>query len=226
MNPNIIKAMAAKDFSLFFRNKFYAYMTVIGLIFYVGIYFLMPSTVDEELELGVYASEVPLSFQLLEQKEGFNLNYLESEEALVEAVNEGEYAGGIALPPDILEQLANGERPQVNLYFASDSPQELIDAITVMVEELMYLETGQIVNVWFNTEILGPDLLGEQIPLRDRMVPMLVVLVILMEMMGLSSLIISEVGGGTAAALLVTPMSVKELFTSKLIHKTVRKSIN
>ena len=47
MNWRIIGALASKDFTLFFRNRFIGIVTILGLVFYILFYFLMPRTVDE-----------------------------------------------------------------------------------------------------------------------------------------------------------------------------------
>jgi ABC-2 type transport system permease protein len=86
-----------------------------------------------------------------------------------------------------------------------------------MVRELAYLQTGQSLAIDISAEILGPDMLGEQIPIRDRLRLLLAVMLIMFEMMGLASLISDEVEQGTIGALLVTPMRVRELFAAKLI---------
>jgi len=86
-----------------------------------------------------------------------------------------------------------------------------------MVRELAYLQTGQTLAIDISSEVLGPDMLGEQIPIRDRMRILLVIMLVMFEMMGLASLISEEVEQGTIRALLITPMSARELFTAKLV---------
>ena len=216
MNPRI-NALVAKDFSLFFRNRFYALITGLGLVVFIILYFVMPGSVDEELDIGLYAPVLPPVFEQLQQQEGLNIIEVESEEALEAAINEGAYDAGIALPPDILEKLSQGLKPVITLYFPATSLEEIREAVTVAIKELAFLQTGQPLAVDFRVEILGPDLLGEQIPLRDRMRPLLAVMIVMFEMLGLANLISDEVEQGTARALLVTPMKVTEFFTAKAI---------
>jgi ABC-2 type transport system permease protein len=213
--------MITKDIVLYFRNRFYAMITVMGLVFYAVIYFLLPSNVDEEIDLGIYATELPTSFELIGSQEGINLVSLESEEALIEAINSGSYQAGVVLPDDFRQKIITGEKPEVILYFPSDSLTEVKTAITEVIEELVFLEAGQTLPVIFQTEILGPDMLGNQVPIRDRLVPMLVVALILFEMMGVTVLITGEIEVGTFKALLVTPMNVNEFFVSKLAMGTM-----
>ena len=215
MNPGIIKTLATKDFSLFFRNRFYALITVLGIVTFIVIYFVLPSSVDEELEIGLYAPVLPPVFELIQEEEGLEFQMFESEEALIAAVTEGEYAAGVALPADIMDKFASGQKPRITLYFPSDAPEEVTDAVEAMIKELAYLQTGQPLAVELSTEILGRDMLGAQIPLRDRMIPLFAVALIMFETMGLASLISEEVEHRTAQALLVTPTKVQDLFAAK-----------
>jgi ABC-2 type transport system permease protein len=214
MNFGIIRALAAKDLSLFFRNKFYALITALGIITYIIIYFVMPSTVDESLKVGLYAPVVPPVFERIPE-EGLIIDAVESEEALTSAVTDGKYAAGIALPADILDKLEQGLKPLIKLYFTADAPVEVKDAIEVMVTELAYLQTGQPLAIETSAEILGPDKIGEQVPTRDRMRPLFAILLLMFETMGLASLISEEVEHGTVQALLITPMTVIDLFAAK-----------
>lgn len=216
MNWQIVRALIAKDFKLYFRNRFFALITVLGLVAYVAIYFVMPQTVDETLEMAVYAPVLP---PILEQagSQGLEFVLMESEEHLKEAVVGGEYLAGVVVPPDFVDKLMSGEKGRLDVYFNADTPEELQDSITVLLEELAYLQSGQMLSVSVSPEVLGHDMAGIQIPVRDRLLPMLAVMILMMEMLGLASLISSEVVGRTIQALLVTPMTIRGLFAAKLI---------
>ncbi|MBA7623667.1 hypothetical protein ES703_31065 [subsurface metagenome] len=214
MNWTIIKALVSKDFFLFFRNRFIGVVTIIGLVFYILFYFLMPKAVDENLEIGLYA---PIELPIFEQveAEGLVIDAVESEEILKEAVIDGSYVAGIAVPPDAMEMLMSGQVPSITVYVASDVPEEIKDSVTVIIKELAYRQAGQPFPVEINEEVLGADMAGMQVPPRDRMRPLLAVFLIMFETFGLANLIAEELERGTVRALLVTPMSVKELFVAK-----------
>ncbi len=214
MNWPIVRALIAKDFTLFFRNRFFAFISVLGIVFYIGIYFIMPSSVDEALDIGLYAPVLPPIFEQVEG-EGLSIEFVDSVDALEEAVIEGKYLAGVALPEDIMEKLASGDKVTVDVYFASDTPQELKDAVTNLIQELAYMQSGQILAVDISEEIIGPDMLGQQIPTRDRILPFFAIFLILTETLGLSTLISEEIESRTAQALLITPMTVKGLFLAK-----------
>lgn len=214
MNFGVIRALVMKDVMLFFRNRFFALITVLAIVMYIVIYFVMPSTVNETLEVGLYAPVMPPAFEEA-AGEGLVFQEMESEEALTQAVDEGQYAAGVALPADILEKLDSGEKPVVTLYFRGDATEEVKEMLETMIRELAYLQAGQPLAIETTVEVLGTDMLGAQIPLRDRLRPLFAVLIVLMETMGLASLISDEVARGTVRAVLVTPTTVQDLFAAK-----------
>ncbi len=214
MNLRIIGALVAKDLSLFFRNRFFTLITVLGLVLYMVIYFIMPKAVNENLEIGLYASVMLPAFEQM-QGDGLEIEQVESEELLKEGVIEGQYIAGIALPADIMEGFISGQKPIISVYFASDVPEEIKDAVGVLIRELAYQQTGQVLTVEITEEIIGPDMLGIQIPPRDRMRPLFAILLIMTETFGLANLISEEIERRTINALLVTPVSVKDLFFAK-----------
>ncbi|GAI21030.1 unnamed protein product [marine sediment metagenome] len=133
MSLRIIGALVAKDLSLFFRNRFFALITVLGLVAYLVIYFIMSKAVNENLEIGLYA---PVAFPTFEQMqgEGLEIGEVESEELLKEGVTEGQYVAGIMLPADIMEGLITGQKPKISVYFASDVPEEIKVAVEVLIK--------------------------------------------------------------------------------------------
>jgi ABC-2 type transport system permease protein len=215
VNLKGIRALVAKDFTLFFRNRFFALVTSLALVVYVGLYFAMPKSVDETMEIGLYAPGWPTAVNEMQQQ-GLRIRLAESEDELKEGVTDHDYVAGIFIPGDLLEKLAAGEIPRIDLYFASDTPDETKEAVASLMREMIYAQTGQTPAVDFSTQVLpGPDMLGEQIPPRDRMRPLFAVLLIVFETYGLATLITEEIEHRTIQALLVTPVSVKDLFAAK-----------
>jgi ABC-type multidrug transport system permease subunit len=206
-----------KDLALFLANRFYLLMTVVGLVFYVAAYFVLPRTVNESLSLAMYAPTIPPSFQQLTQQPGTSIKLFDTEDDMLQAILKGNYQAGIALPPDILTVWANGGRPKITVFYQAGSPPEVADAITALVKELSYAQTGQALTAEVTEQTLGPDRLGTQVALRDRMRPLLAVFILLLEIMSLASLITVEIEQGTARALLVTPMRTAELYAAKAI---------
>ena len=216
MNWRIIGTLVSKDLSLFFRKKGILAITILGLVFYLIIYFIMPGTVNENLEIGVYAPGLPPVFQHLPE-EGLEISVVDSEEMLKEKVSDGTYIVGMSLPPYFIEMLNAGQKPDIHLYFTADAPEEIKVAMETLVNDFAYMLTGQALTVEVSEEVLGQDLLGTPIPPRDRLRPLLAIFIIFMEILGLANLISEEVERRTAQALLVTPATVIDMFTAKSI---------
>lgn len=215
MNPRILSTIVLKDLKLFFKNRFFALITVLGLVFYAGVYLLMPREVDEMLEIGLVAPTLPSTFSDQLREEGLILQVEESEDALKESVATGELLVGIVLPDNFLPVLMSGEKVRAYLFFSAELPEEMRDVYPLLVEEWISMIGRQSLAIEVTTEVLGPDMTGLQIPTRDRMLPLFAVFILMMETMGLASLISSEVVSGTLHALLVTPLRVEGLFLGK-----------
>ena len=216
MNWHIIGTLVSKDLSLFFRKKGILAITILGLVFYLIIYFIMPGTVNENLEIGVYTPGLSPVFQHLPE-EGLSISFVDSEELLKEKVSDGTYIVGMSLPSDFIEMLNAGQKPDIHLYFTADAPEEIKVAMETLVNDFAYMLTGQALTVEVSEEVLGQDLLGTPIPPRDRLRPLLAIFIIFMEILGLANLISEEVERRTAQALLVTPATVIDMFTAKSI---------
>ncbi|MCJ7606004.1 MAG: ABC transporter permease [Dehalococcoidales bacterium] len=219
MNWHIIRTLISKDITLFFRKKFMVYLTVVGLILYIVLYFVMPGSVDESFKIGIHAPELPPAFSQVPE-EGLHLTVVASEDELKDAVINGDYIAGVSLPADIMDTFAAREIADVTLYFTPDIPEEAREAVELMIRELAFMQTGQTLSVNLSGEILGQNTIGQPVAPRDRMRPLLAVLILMMEMLALSNLLAEEVEKGTARALLVTPMSIRDLFAAKGVTGT------
>lgn len=221
MNPQIISALIGKDVKLYFSNRFFAVVTFLGLGAYILIYHLLPSTVEETLELGLYMTNMPPALEQTLAGEEVEFYRADSVEALQRAVLEGEIPAGYAFPDDMLETLRSGSTVTARLFLSPDVPPEFREMYEVVLREFAYAMTGQDLEVETTEIVLGPDLAGEQIAPRERMLPMLTVFVLMVESLGLASLIATEVEAGTIRALLITPMTMIGLFAGKGIFGTL-----
>ncbi|MCA9886079.1 MAG: ABC transporter permease [Anaerolineae bacterium] len=221
MNVKAILALIQKDLTLYFRNRFFAFITLLGLVAYIVIYLLMPTNVEEDLTIAVYAPTIPDIFIEFLTGNDITITKVDSEEALRQGVIDLEYPAGLVLPGEVITGIARGEDTTVTIYLASDVPEEYLDALRTVLSlafnELSYTLSGDPLNLDIHEEVIGPDLAGQQLAMRDRLLPMLAVMVLVIEMMGLGSLIAEERAAGTLPALLITPISVSGLFVSKAV---------
>jgi ABC-2 type transport system permease protein len=221
MNPRIIGTLMLKDLRLYFSNQFFTVITILGLVAYIGFFFLMPVRVEDELELGIYFSPMPAELEELLEEDEVNFILTDSDTALQKFIQEGDIPAGYSFPDGSLERIVAGEQVPVHLYFSPEIPEEFKEIYAVILDEFAFVLSGQEVDIETTEIILGPDMAGEQIPPRQKMLPLLTVFVLGMEILGLASLISEEVEAGTLQALLVTPVRVDGLFVAKGMFGTV-----
>lgn len=220
MNADMLLALLRKDFKLYFANRFFALITALGLVVYAGLFFLLPTTVAETLELGIYMAQMPPALETLLEEEEVVFYRAPSEAALRQAVLEGEIPAGYAFPDDTLARLRAGERLPVTLYLSPELPPEFASIYAMVLNEFGFALSGQKLDLEVTEIMLGPDMAGQQIPPRRRMLPLFTVFILMMEGLGLASLISTEIESDTLRALLVTPLTLRDLFTAKGIFGT------
>ncbi len=207
--------LIGKDLQLFFRDRFFTFITVLGLIFYIGVYWVMPESLDEQIGLGLYAPSLPDTILGMLEDEDEAVYMADTEEDLQSAVLSGDLAAGIVLPETVFLDLQLGLETEVTLYLPSDAPEDIREMMSVLVEAMLLTLGDSPLDFEINESVLGPDMAGQQIPARDRMLPLFITMILLMETLGLSSLIAQEIQTRTIQALLVTPMGVNEVLASK-----------
>ncbi|NCC31703.1 MAG: ABC transporter permease [Chloroflexia bacterium] len=216
MTTMMLTALIAKDFKGYFANRFFALVTVLSLVAFTGLYFLLPKTVDETLALGLVLAEAPPALEAeLSNADEVRIARFATSEELQAAILAGDLPVGFVFPDDLAAQLQAGTQPQVALFLAPDLPPEFVSIYEVALQEFVFLILGQDLPIEVTETVLGPDMAGAQIAPRQRMLPLLVVFVLMVECLGLASLIASEVEAGTIRALLVTPLTMRGLFLAK-----------
>ncbi|MDH3306971.1 MAG: ABC transporter permease [Acidimicrobiia bacterium] len=224
----IVSAIVRKDFQAFYRDRFYLWVSVIGLVAYVAIFWLLPSTVDESITIGATGAGIE---QLLEQaasaagaeSEGLNVVAFDSRENLITAVEEGDLdvALGLAFPDDFFAAVAAGQPTTVTVIATSGVPDELRTAMDSFVREVAFAIGGNPLPVDYQEEILGVDRLGDQVSLREKLRPMLAFLVLLIEMLSLAGIVAAEMQTRTVTAVITTPARVSDFLAAKIIFGTL-----
>ena len=228
----IVGTIIKKDFKEFSKDRLWISLSAIGLIFYVGIFWLLPSTVNESITIGIYQSGLSrvLPKELLEaQEEGMQVVLFESSEKLKAAVageidTQKEIRIGIDFPDDFLIKTLLRQKTIVRVYVTAGIPEEIKGAMSSIVREIAYKISGDglpITEPDEQTVVLGEDRIGNQVPFRDKMQPMLVFFILMVETFALASLIAGEVQAKTVTAVLVTPARVGDILAAKTILGTL-----
>jgi ABC-2 type transport system permease protein len=232
---SIIFSIIQKDLFEIFRDRLWVYLTALGLVLYVGIYWALPSTIDESLRIGVYQQGMDAFIEEFADEEGLEIVEFESIEELKSVIMgevkiEEEVEIGIVFSDDFLEKILLGEKPTIQIYSSTDVPKEIRNAMSSFVREIAFvmnsvlsgeeLEPENLFPVSLPDEefiVLGEDRLGDQIAFRDRLIPLLAFIVLMVETMALASIISVEMQTKTVKALLITPVRLTDLMVAKTI---------
>lgn len=221
----IVTAIVAKDLRAFARDRFYVSVSVLGLVAYVLLFWLLPATIEETVPLGVHLEGAgTLLTGLAGASGGLDLVAFDDPDALEDAVRSGEeIVAGLDFPPGFLADVAAGATTSVRVLLPADAPEELRPALTALVRELAYLVAGDTPPVTAPTldeAVVGVDRSGAQVSLREQLRPLLVFFVLLVEMFALASLIAAEIHQRTITAILVTPARVTDVLAAKSVLGT------
>jgi ABC-2 type transport system permease protein len=132
---------------------------------------------------------------------------------------------GIAFPATFIADVAAKKADtKVTVYSDADVPEEIQGAMRSFVREAAYQLAGEELPVGMPGDemiVLGQDRAGDQVTLREKMRPMLIFMMLLMETFAMSSLVSTEVLQRTVTAVLVTPAKVGDFLAAKTIFGTM-----
>jgi ABC-2 type transport system permease protein len=235
----IVAAIVRKDLIEFSRDRLWTVLTPVALVMFAVVFWLLPATVDEQVTVGVAPASLADILQRLGEvgdasAEGLRVVPFESDEELAAAVAGGRpvaFGGrdervlvGLSFPEGFALRMAAGAPTTVRVYTGSDVPVEVRGAMTSAVREMAYAISGAPLPVTLPVAeefVLGVDRAGAQVPLRERMRPMLAFFVLLTESLALASLLAGEVGARTLTAVLATPARVADVVTAKGVTGTL-----
>lgn len=222
----IVAAIVRKDLLEFSRDRLWMALTTVALALFALVFWLMPDRVDETIRVGVAPASLAGTLRQLaldDDQVGLDVIGFETEDALRAAVTGEGDAGrsvqvGLALPEAFALRVATRQDVTVRVYVEASVPTEVRGAMTSAVRELAFVLSGAALPVTLeggDVVVLGDDRAGDQLPLRERMRPLLVFFVLITESLALASLISAEVASRTVSAIVVTPARVADLLTAK-----------
>jgi ABC-2 type transport system permease protein len=220
VTTRIVAAIVRKDLVAFSRDRFFAWMTIAGLVAYIAVFWLLPSEVDETVRLGVYAPGIDsLAEEAGREGVGLSLRHYPSREALAGAVEDGEggIVAGIVFPEGFLDDVTAGRSTQVELLVTAELPAEYRYLMSGLVYGVAGIESpgGTGLELISTPVVLGVDRAGDQISLQEQMRPLLAFFVLMVETLALATLVAAEVHARTVTALLVSPATIADFLTAK-----------
>lgn len=131
---------------------------------------------------------------------------------------------GIVFPDEFIAGVAAGKSDlTVTVYSQAGIGEEIQTAMQSFVREAAYQIAGRELPVGMpgeDTIVLGDDRVGDQVTMQERMRPLLLFMVLLMETFSMASLVSTEVLQRTVTAVLVTPAKVGDFLAAKTIFGT------
>ncbi|HDP69476.1 MAG TPA: ABC transporter permease [Actinobacteria bacterium] len=207
---NRVLSIVKKDVTQIFRNRFMAVITFLAIFIYAIVFHVMPSKVEETYSMGFYFEKGREAVEeQISEEEGVEAVWADNEKELKKLVEDEDVQAGLSFT------LPEG-KPKIVLYTSSQTPEEIREAGDVIAREAAYNLSGYPLNVAFDEVVIGPDLLGKQIPARNKMRILFVVVLLAVEFYALGNLISEEIRKKTADAILVTPVSISEFMTAKV----------
>lgn len=132
---------------------------------------------------------------------------------------------GIAFPASFITDVAaGGESVKVTVYSDANVPAEIQDAMRSFVREAGYQLAGQELPVGIPDDeaiILGEDRVGDQVTMKEKMRPLMIFMILMMETFSMGALVSTEVLQRTVTAVLVTPAKISDFLASKTIFGTM-----
>lgn len=218
----MIATLVAKDYKLFFRNQFFAVVTGLSIVIFVALYFLIPDSVDESVGIALYFENPDLvSFDdVVADNEDFTV--FDNEAEMIAAIEEsGDFLAGVSFPEEDVIAMLNGEEVILNAYYtpgiASEVKQIYNDVMLLIANAANPEVTAALDGFEIDKVVLGNDLLGAPLSFRDRILPMLFLVILSVELLGLATLINREVDSGTLRALITGPLRLHQFFASKAL---------
>jgi len=216
MNARCIRAIIKKDTLMAIRNNLLLIALFGGVLFSL-IYYALPSDVGESYELALFdeGSSEYLEILSIFGAGGLDIDDFDSLEELTVAIENGDYVAGIYMPDNFDQDIKSGNVPTISLYYKYDLPESVRMSIEYILESsLEYLVLG-IEPVINSYEVLGEDMAGRQLPLRELSLPFYIIMALMMEMWTISTLIVEENALNTLKAVLVTPATPSDVITAK-----------
>ncbi len=229
----IVMAIMRKDLTELSRDKVWLVLTPLVLVFAIAIFWLLPDRVDETLRIGVFPASLAASLEqlaLADGEVGLRVIGFDDEDALAAAVlgddvpTDQRLTAGLAFPSGFLLQIVTGRPTEVRVFMDADVPPEVRGALEGGVRELAFMLARAPVPVTLLPEeemVVGRDRAGAQVSLREQVRPLAVFFVLITESLALASLIATEVGSRTVAAIVATPARVADVVIAKGLTGTL-----
>ena len=225
MTGQRVTTIVGKDLREFRADRFFLLMTALSIVFYPLLFWLLPSSVDETIRVGVVHDGLDRVLTGIDDaSDGLALTEFANGQALTEAVlsGEGSLTAGLVFPADFLASAAAGVDSDVVVLVTADVPPEVETALDSLATEIVLATLGESPpgDLLGEPVVLGEDRVGDQVSLREQLRPLMAFFVLMTETFALATLVASEIQQRTVTAILVTPATRGDFLAAKGIVGT------
>ena len=173
------------------------------------------SLFSEKPDLGIYDQGYSQIVAQAQALDSINTKLYDSRDDLIQATSDGAVDIGLVLPPGFDDSVTQGETVTVEGFVWGESLAKSRTIIPVAFADLVRELAGQEVPVEIESVSLGED---TGVPWNERLLPLLIFFAVFFSGVMLpSTSLIDEKQKRTLQALIITPASVGEIFTSKAL---------
>lgn len=219
MTSGVVSTIVRKDLTEFRADRFFLVITALSVVFYPLIFWVLPSTVDETLRVGVVATGLDPVLDAVTESDGIEVVEYAGEDELADALagSEADLAAGLVFGQDFVPTAAEGQPVQVGLLVTADVPPEVESALEALASEIALLALGEPPPTGLLGEpvVLGEDRVGDQVSLREQLRPLMAFFVLMTETFALATLVAGEIQSRTVTAVLVTPATRADFLAAK-----------
>jgi len=221
-----ILSIIGKDITMMSREVIFVFLTVLSLVVFGVLYWVLPDKVDDTISIGVHGQGITRALAEFagESEDALGIQVYPDIESLRAAVTNKDIEIGLDFPDELISEIAAGNRVTVTVIARPSLPPEITGALTTMAREIAFAVAGDPMPVAQPDEdqiILGFDRGGEALALRDRMRPLYAFMMLIMEAVALGALIASEIQHRTVTALLASPAHLSDVLIAKLLMGTL-----
>ncbi|NLO38405.1 MAG: ABC transporter permease [Ruminiclostridium sp.] len=222
MTVRTILTLLGKEYKLLFRNSLFLIFSVALLIVLVGLFYVLPAEINQEEPTVAVYSEVDATAFFHAWDEGVTaVKYarVASAEALNKAVENGDYSVGFIITANMWRYLQTGNPAEVTLFTSPGLADEYVRSISFVLEivfsEMTYRTQDSPLLIKTEEIFVGDDIMANTIPFKQRMVPLMVSLLLVMEVFTLGISLVEEKENRSIKAVLAAPVSMSEFLFAK-----------
>lgn len=213
MNIRRMGILFSKEFLYGSRSYIFVFSIIGPVIISIIISLIFGTWLVEKPELGIMdegRSQLVSMFDDIDSMDNAKYNTITK---MREAVETGAVDIGIVIPPDFDDSVSKGEKTEIKAFIWGESTAKNRSIIGVTIANTVRELAGQEAPVEIDTITLGESV---SIPWNDRLLPLIVLMAIFLGGLMLPSTSIAvEKEKRTIKALMVTPVSIEEIFLAK-----------